>query len=330
MNDNNVLGRSELAYNRLVDDLAREIRAEIKGRCLIDEPLSNHTSFRVGGPARLYVLPASAQDLSALLQLCSDRKLNAFIIGYGTNLLVSDDGYTGCVIDLAEGFRVLDVKGDKMTVGAGVWMNDAVRFSAEQGLDGLTRSAGIPGGLGGHCKMNAGAFGASISDHLVDLDVMDLNGNIRTMTKDEVGFIYRGAPNLAGKVVLEGRFQLQHGKRAEILSAVEETITERYRRRVIELPSAGSVFKNPTENARKPGDVHKLFAAKMLESVGAKGLSVGGVEVSSEHANFIINTRSGTASDIVALIRKLRGMVSDRFGIKLDLELRTVGFDEEV
>ncbi len=312
-----MLTRDSLSDAKLVESLADEIRREVAGRVQLDEPLSKHTSWRIGGPAKIYVYPASIQALAALSQLCRARGLPTFTIGFGTNLLVADDGFAGCMIDLAESARTLIVKGDLLRAGGGVWLGEAVRSAAENGLAGMEKLAGIPGGVGGGMSMNAGAFGMAISDHVLELQVVTGDGEIQTLSKSDVGFAYRAAPGLAGKTMFEALFQLPHGRTEDVVKAVEETITERFRRNVMTLPSAGSVFKNP------PGG----FAAKMIEAVGGKGWSEGGVEVSQHHANFIVNTRGGTAGDIINLIRRIRGLVRSQFGVTLDLEVRRLGFD---
>lgn len=302
---------------KLVKELTKTITKEVKCRCLVNELLAKHTSFRTGGPARLYVYPDRTEDISALLKLCNDKGLQTFVIGYGTNLLVSDEGFAGCVIDLTESCRNLTITDDRLETGSGNWGNDVIRVAAEQGLAGLQRLAGIPGGIGGLLYMNGGAFRTSISDFLTSVDVMDLNGDVSTLSRDEIGFAYRSAPGLRDKIILSAVFNLDRDRPESIIKAVEETITDRYRRHVMTLPSAGSVFKNPSG----------MFAAKLIESAGGKGMRMGGVEISRNHANFIINNRGGTSSDIVALIGKVRELVEEQYNVSLYLELRTLGFE---
>ena len=298
------------------DRVAREIRRNVAGKLLLNEPLASHTSFRVGGPARLYHYPESVADLATLLKICGESKVPLLVIGFGTNLLVSGGGFDGLVIDLATACRSMKIEGRTVNAAAGVWGNDVVRAAAERGLGGMEKLAGIPGGLGGLLRMNGGAFRTSISDHLVRARAMTFDGKETVMSKDEIGFAYRSAPGFDDKIIISARFELPEGVRSRILDAVEETIRERFRRNVMTLPSAGSVFKNPPDR----------FAAKLLESVGAKGMHEGGVEVSQHHANFIVNTRGGTAADIVRLIARLRARVQDAHGVTLALELKTLGF----
>ncbi len=303
-----------------LEKAAAEICAEVQGRCLLSEPLSRHTSFGVGGPAAIYVYPADKAALSKLLMLCHDRSLAVLIIGYGNNLLVSDDGFAGCVVDLSSALNGMAVEGNRLTAGAGVMLNDVIRCTADHGLTGMERLAGIPGGVGGGMSMNCGAFGAHISDHLAELEVMNPNGEFMTLAGSGIEFGYRSAPGLADKVVLQAVFQLDGDRMDNVNRLIDETVAERRRRNVMTLPSAGSTFKNP----------RGFSAARLLEQVGAKGMRMGGVEVSPLHANFIVNSGGGTAEDIVALISKLREKVYKRFNIDLKLELRAVGFDYEI
>ncbi len=321
----NLLTAKDLADYKLIGELKLRIEKETDSRCLIDESLAKHTSWRVGGPARLYAYPSSGMALANLIQFCNFERLAFFTIGYGTNLLVSDDGFAGCVIDLAEGARNISVgrttvrptaPDEELSAGGGAWLGEVVRIAAEHGLSGMERLAGIPGGVGGGMSMNAGAFGMSISDCLVEATVVDKNGVTTVIKKDDVGFGYRSAPGIAGKTVTETIFHLKKEHKSRIIRTVESTITDRFRRNVMTLPSAGSVFKNPIGG----------FSAKMVEAVGGKGLREGGVEVSQLHGNFIVNTGAGNASDIVKLINRIRSMVRERFDVSLELEVRTLGF----
>jgi UDP-N-acetylmuramate dehydrogenase len=303
---------------KLIEDIAAEVSVNVKGICLTNEPISNHTSFKVGGAAALYTYPENENALNSLLQICQTHSIKTLLIGYGNNLLVSDNGFNGCVIDLTETFRKIEVDDTHISASSGVWLNDVVDITAVKGLSGMEKLAGIPGGVGAGLSMNCGAFGSYISDFLVDIRVMDSKGNIKTLKKSEVEFGYRETPGLNGLIVLRAGFDLNREKPVVVKDLVVETIDERHRRNVMILPSAGSVFRNPK------GD----YAAKLLEGVSAKGMRVGGVEVSKAHANFIVNSNNGKASDIMELIQKLRDLVFNKYNIELKLELRTVGFDD--
>jgi len=309
----------DLADEQMVARLKSEIERETSCRCLIDEMLAKHTSWRVGGPARLYVYPFSGRALAELIQFCNQNRLAFFTIGYGTNLLVSDDGFPGCVIDLAEGAKEIQVNGEELVAGGGAWLGEVVRIAAENGLSGMEKLAGIPGGVGGGMSMNAGAFGMAISDHLLEATVVDAAGEMITVPKQTIGFGYRSAPGFLGRTITGAKFILTKSSKRKVIREVENTITDRFRRNVMTLPSAGSVFKNPTGG----------FSAKMVEAVGGKGLKEGGVEVSQLHANFIINSGSGTAQDIVRLIKRIRSLVHAQFGVLLEMEVRTLGFSSD-
>ncbi len=309
----------DLTDHKNLEELAQKLRSSAQVRCLVNELLSKHTSYKVGGPASLYVYPTNESALSATLKFCIANSIQVFIIGFGTNLLVSDEGFKGCVIDLKKCCATLEVDDDMLTVGSAVCLNDAVKFAAESGLGGnWDKLAGISGGVGGALVMNAGAFRASISDYLIDIDVMDYDGEMSNLSKNEVGFDYRSASALRNKIVLKARFKLPHRSPDEAIRAMEDTIAERHRRNVMVLPSAGSVFKNPSDH----------FAAKLIESLGGKGMRVGKVRVSPDHANIIVNDEGGSAGDIAALIIKLKQLVHERHDIELEMEVKAVGFPE--
>ena len=301
-----------------LEEIALHIRNYVECRLLFDEPMSGHTSFRIGGPAGLYIYPASILALSNLVMICAEKGINYRVIGFGTNLLVSDAGFGGCVIDLADACRDFRIEETAVNVGAGLWGSDIVRKVAENGLAGMERLAGIPGGLGGWIWMNCGAFQSSISEHLTTVDVMSGDGTTHTMAHSEIRFAYRSAPGLIGKTILGAKFLLERGDAIELQREVEMTIAERYRRKLMALPSAGSLFKNPPNQ----------FAAKLIDSAGGKGMKVGGVAISENHANFVVNSKGGTAADMVELIRRIRLLVLERYDILLELELKTLGFED--
>ena len=312
-----LLDLKDLSDRQFVEFIAEDIRSTVEGRCIVQESLSRHTSFKVGGPAAWYVYPAGIEALSSLLQFCRDHSLNTLIIGYGNNLLVSDAGFAGCVIDLTETLKEITVEGERITAGAGVWLNDLIMQTADNGLTGMEELAGIPGGVGGGMSMNCGAFGRFISDHLAEVEIMKLDGEVKTVAGSKIEFGYRTAPGLKDWIVLEASFDLHREKPEHVKRVIDETVAERERRNIMTLPSAGSVFRNP----------EGYFAARLLDSVGAKGMRSGGVEVSSLHANFIVNNGNGTAADIMNLIRTLKEKVYRKYNLELKLELRTIGFE---
>ena len=294
-----------------------EIKNNIRGRLLTQEPMANHTSLRVGGVANLYHYPQSREDLSKLLKFCAKRNIEVFIIGYGTNLLVSDDGFDGCVIDLSDACRELERDGNEFTVGAGVWGGDLVRFAAEIGYAGIASLAGIPGSVGGWMKMNAGAFRHTISEVTKSVEVMSSNGEISDLDNEEINYAYRRSPGLDGKIVTGAKFILSKADRSEVTAEVDKTIETRYERNVMTLPSAGSIFKNPTG----------YFAAKLIESLGFKGKQSGNVHISKRHANFIVNSGGGCASDVKDLIEIIKDKVNTEFNVELETEVKMLGWN---
>ncbi len=308
----------ELSDVGLVRYLSRQIYSETGCKVLINEPLALRTSFEIGGVAKFYTYPPNIEALQRLVQFCGEKGLELFTIGYGTNLLISDEGFNGCVVDISLCCNEIKIEGNLVKVGGGVWLGDVVQLTANKGLQGLEKLMGIPGGIGGALSMNAGAFRTFISDFLLKVEVIEPNGELKTMTKSDIQFGYRTAPGLHNKIVISANFELNRGNPEQLQRIIEETLTERYRRNVMILPSCGSVFRNP------PGH----FAAQLIEAVGGKGMREGGVQVSPLHANFIVNINNGTATDVARLIKKIRQKVNEQFGINLELEVRTLGFKD--
>ncbi len=297
-------------------DTASEINKAVKGRLILNESMANHTSLRVGGDAKYYHYPQSHEDVSKLLKFCSENGIEVYIIGYGTNMLISDDGFDGCIIDLAVACRELERNGDEFRVGAGVWGGDLVRFSVESGYAGLASLAGIPGGIGGWMKMNAGAFRHTISEVTLSVDAMNSDGSISTLEADEINFAYRKSPGLKDKIVIGAKLLLTKSVKSEISTEVNRTIATRYARNVMTLPSAGSIFKNP----------QGYFAAKLIESLGFKGKKSGNVHVSTRHANFIVNDGGGCAGEVKELIDFIRDKVKLEFDVELETEVKMLGW----
>lgn len=297
-------------------EIVYEFRKNVNGRLILSESMANHTSLRVGGAVNYYHYPQSKEDVSNLLKVCSKYEIEVFVIGYGTNLLISDDGFNGCIIDLADACRGLERDGDTFSVGAGVWGGDLVRFASECGYAGLASLAGIPGGIGGWMKMNAGAFRHTISEVTESVEVMDYDGSVSNLGVDDINFAYRKSPGLVDRIVIGAKLVLSKSVRSEVSEEMNNTISTRYARNVMILPSAGSIFKNP------PG----YFAAKLIESLGFKGVKSGKVHVSRRHANFIVNRGGGCASEVKDLIDTIRERVKKEFDVDLETEVKLLGW----
>jgi len=293
----------------------------IKGEIRYGVSLSDYTSFHVGGPADSLIFPADLEDLYKILQWCLREKVPCFVLGNGTNLLVRDGGIRGLVISLSRvlgGIEVVGKDADGLVrSGAGEALGKLVEFAWKQELAGLEFAAGIPGTVGGALFMNAGAFQGEMKDVVESVRFMDAAGKIFTRNREECKFSYRSMFLRNGEVILEGRLRLKKGNVQEIRNRGEEIIRKRLAKHPYDLPSAGSVFKNPPQGP----------AGKLIEEVGLKGMHIGDAQVSEKHANFIVNRGRARAQDILALIQRIREKVFHEKGIVLETEIRIVGED---
>ncbi len=288
----------------------------ISGEILFGEPMSKHTSLGVGGPAEIFAIAESPDDIRILLEWAREHSKPVFIIGAGTNLLVSDKGLKGLVLKLGSAFTHIHTQGTRLVAGAAARLPALVKQALGAGLAGLEGLAGIPGSVGGAVCMNAGIPSCEIKDTLSSVKALDYEGNLRELKRSELHLAYRESDICErGLIILEATFELQHGNRGEMASIVNRLLAERKEKQPVSARTAGSVFKNPRDG----------YAGQLLESVGAKGLSVGGARVSPIHANFIENVGGATAADICELIRRLQQLVQQRHGIKLETEIRIVG-----
>ena len=284
---------------------------------LRDEPMSRHTTFRVGGPADALFLPESGEQVARALAAARDCGVEAIVIGNGSNLIVRDGGVRGLVIALGEGMAAIAREGDVVTAQAGASLAKVAAFAQTEGLAGLEFASGIPGTLGGGCAMNAGAYGGQLSDVLIDAEVL-LGGEVRTLAVEQLRMGYRTSlPLREGGVVLSARFALTPDDPAAILSRMKELNARRRDKQPLNFPSAGSTFKRPEGH----------FAGALIEGAGLKGRRVGGAQVSEKHAGFIVNTGGATASDILALICAVQDEVLARYGVALETEVRIIGED---
>ena len=295
----------------------------VRGEVRLNEPMSGHTSFRIGGPADALVVPADRQDLIALLREVRAKGLASVVIGGGTNLLVRDGGFRGVAISLkrldavevAREYRSLGGSFAVIAAGAGAQLARVLNFAVERGLTGLEFSAGIPGTVGGAVCMNAGTAQGAIGDVIESVTLLSPAGDLVQLQRDEMGFGYRTANVPAGHVVLEARVILRHDDEERIKAGVKRLLDERKERQPWGLPNAGSVFKNPLDEA----------AGKLIESAGMKGATVGGAQVSEKHANFIVNRGNATAADVLSLMERIRQKVLEQHGLRLEPEIKIIG-----
>ena len=279
-----------------------------------DEPMAKHTSFRIGGPAEVMALPKTPEELSAILRVANSLQVQPAILGAGTNVLAPDGGLKGlciCLKDCLDGMELLD--GNRIRVMAGVTMTRAAVFAANNGLSGMEFAHGIPGSVGGGVYMNAGAYGGEICNICESVDVMDLAGNIRTLSNEEMQFSYRHSRlEEEGGIVVSAVFRLTPKESDEIKARMKELQGKRSASQPLDLPSAGSAFKRPVGG----------YAAALIDQAGLKGFAVGGAAISTKHAGFAVNIGNATAEDVKELLQQVSDRVFENSGIRLEPEVR--------
>lgn len=286
-----------------------------KDRIFQNEPMKLHTTFRTGGPAEILIQPV-AEELAYVIELCKKYKEPWIVIGNGSNLLVSDEGINGVVIELGKYQSEIVILDDVVVAQAGAMMSTVANKAAEESLTGLEFAAGIPGTIGGAVFMNAGAYGGEIKDVLVQAAVLTPEGDVVKMTPEQMELSYRHS-NIAerGYIVLAAKFKLAHGDADAIYGKMNELKEQRVTKQPLEYPSAGSTFKRPEGH----------FAGKLIQDAGLRGYQVGDAKVSDKHCGFVINCGQATSTDIATLIKDVQKKVKETFGVDLETEVRFIG-----
>ncbi|MFC4770212.1 UDP-N-acetylmuramate dehydrogenase [Effusibacillus consociatus] len=288
------------------------------GTVLFNEPLSKHTTWKIGGPADVFVIPSKTEHLQLLAKTCAENKVPWYVIGRGSNLLVRDGGLRGVVIKLADNFADISISGDQLTVQAGRSYVSAANTAIRSGLQGLEFATGIPGTVGGAVMMNAGAHGGETKDVLLSADIVEEDGSIRTLQNRDLQFAYRySILKDQPRIVVRVTFQLQPGSTEEMQAKVRAWTKRRQTTQPLQLPNCGSVFRNP----------EGTHAGFLIEQAGLKGTKIGGAQISDLHANFIVNVQKARAVDVLALIDLVQTTIRERNGITLIPEVRIVGED---
>jgi len=303
------------AQNKI--DMASELAGHVSPATMIrrDEPLARHTTLRVGGPADVYVEPASEVDLAGIVKLCMARGVPFFVIGRGSNLLVRDGGFSGLIICLAHAtFSRIEVDGERLRCGAGAKLKNVAVEAKRNGLSGVEFLEGIPGSVGGALRMNAGAMGGQTFDTVESVRLMDFDGNIRELAPKEMTVEYRACAMLKKHIALGAVFKCKSAPRGEIEARMKAFSEKRWGSQPA-APSAGCMFKNSEE----------IPAGKLVDELGLKGARVGGASVSAEHGNFIVNDGTATARDVLELIDIVKAKAKARRGIDLQTEVEIIG-----
>ncbi|MGN0321855.1 MAG: UDP-N-acetylmuramate dehydrogenase [Oliverpabstia sp.] len=285
-------------------------------RILVDEPMKKHTTFRLGGPADYFLSPSDSAQIKEIIDICREKEISWFILGNGSNLLVSDEGYHGVVIQIYKNMNQVTVDGTRIYAQAGALLSTVSKKAMEEGLTGMEFASGIPGTLGGAAVMNAGAYGGEMKDILVSVTVMTDEGEQKVLKAEELNLGYRTSIiKERGYIVLDVVLQLQVGDRDTIRNRMEELKVQRVTKQPLEYPSAGSTFKRP----------EGYFAGKLIEDAGLRGYRVGGAQVSEKHCGFVINTGDATTSDVVQLIHDVQNIIWNKFKVKLEPEIKFLG-----
>ncbi len=280
-----------------------------------DEPMSKHVSFKCGGNAAFFAAPENREQLCSLVGALSENGEKYFVMGNGSNLLVSDSGYDGVVICLGAKFSEIRAVDEEIVANAGALLSRIASVALKNSLAGFEFASGIPGSLGGAVVMNAGAYGGEMKDVVVQTEYVSKNGEIRTFSGDEHGFSYRHSNFEDGDAVICSRIKLKRGNEAEIRALMNDFNSRRREKQPLEYPSAGSTFKRP----------EGYFAAKLIDDAGLRGAKCGGAMVSEKHCGFVINYDNATSGDVYNLMQHVEKEVFEKFGVELHPEVRLLG-----
>ena len=282
----------------------------------INEPMKNHTTFKIGGPAQYYVTPESVTQIQEVVSLCRNMNIPLHVIGNGSNILVGDDGVDGVVLALFNTFSDYEIKDNVITAQAGMSLIKLAVIALREGLTGLEFASGIPGSVGGAVYMNAGAYDGQMKDVVTSVTVLDEAGNIRILGRDELDMGYRtSAVAKNNMIVLQVVIELKSGDKEQIKARMNQLSELRKQKQPLEYPSAGSTFKRP----------EGYFAGKLIADAGLKGYSIGGAAVSEKHAGFVVNMGGATAKDVVELTDYIKKRIMEQFGVTLELEVKRIG-----
>lgn len=294
-------------------DLLQDKLKSIGCEFLPDEPMSRHTTFKIGGPAKIFCMPENERQTADLIKACKELDISYYLLGNGSNMLVSDEGLNGVVISFSQKMNGISREGNRLTAKAGALLSSLCRFAANEGLGGLEFAFGIPGSIGGAVFMNAGAYGGEMKDVVTSVTALFPDGEIKTVSAKDADFGYRhSAFEENGAVILSAEFELYPDDKAVIEEKMKDILGRRKDKQPLEWPSAGSAFKRPKNG----------FAAAMIDECGLKGFSVGGAQVSEKHAGFVINRSNATCEDVLNLLDAVKEKVFEKTGVMLEPEIK--------
>ncbi|MBD8968325.1 MAG: UDP-N-acetylmuramate dehydrogenase [Ruminococcus sp. SR1/5] len=285
-------------------------------RVFTEEAMSQHTTFKIGGPADYFLMPDKGEDVGRVIKICKEKEIPYFILGNGSNLLVGDGGYRGAVIQIYRNMSSVTVEGNEITAQAGALLSAVAAAAKNASLTGFEFAGGIPGTIGGAVVMNAGAYGGEMKDVLTEVTVMNAEGDIFTLPTEELELGYRTSIiKTAGYIVLEAKIRLKEGDPEVIRETMKDLTIRRTTKQPLEYPSAGSTFKRP----------EGYFAGKLIMDSGLAGYQVGGAQVSEKHCGFVINAGGATARDVRTLMDNVRDIVYKKYGVTLEPEVKFLG-----
>jgi UDP-N-acetylmuramate dehydrogenase len=300
-----------------IENIIHELNKGVdKKNIYLDEKMSKHTTFKVGGNADVFVCPNNIKELSHVIKVCNILDVPYFVIGNGSNIIVKDNGFRGVIIQVYKNLSDVCIKDGTIVAGAGIMLSKLAKIIAEESLEGFEFASGIPGTLGGAIYMNAGAYGGDMSQVLVSADVVDQQGNIITLTRDELKLGYRTSIlQQSNHIVVSGVLKCERGNKDTIAYLIQNLNNKRKEKQPLNFPSAGSTFKRP----------EGYYAGKLIMDSGLRGYKIGDAQVSEKHCGFIINKGNATANDIISLINYVKVNVEDKFGVELQTEVKIIG-----
>ncbi|MGD6816269.1 UDP-N-acetylmuramate dehydrogenase [Metabacillus sp. 84] len=300
-----------------MENVIRELEEAKVGKILVNEPLSKHTTMKIGGPADCLVQPDGVESIETIIQIVKKYKIKWRAIGRGSNLLVSDEGIEGVVIKLSDGLDHMELDGDILTVGGGYSVIKLATIISKKGFSGLEFASGIPGSIGGAVYMNAGAHGSDMSKILLKARILFEDGTIAWLTKEDLQFSYRTSilQNKRPGICLEAVLQLEAGEKESIVKIMQKNKDYRRETQPWNYPCAGSIFRNPLPE----------YAGALVEKAGLKGHRIGGAQVSDMHGNFIVNAGGATAADVLNLIAFIKKTIFEQYGVELETEVEIIG-----